>query len=251
MNTNVIPSHIKTIGGTRINEAITIASKPSYTCANAEITRGLTSPPSSLAECYSKFPKVKIIGEALGLTAGGVYYGSGPATVNTTTLDLLLQEKSKECDFVATSQDFGTDWLGCLWGSPEAPFSCTCPNIGSKFIDYLKLRLNVASFWNTPISMPPKRREFLDSIKYGPRLDVVIAGDLSLKPGDLISIKVDNISGYPFQASESILSYIYYVLTVKHTFTNGGVHETFLNIVEILRPQHEVEREESASATTA
>lgn len=240
------PAQIRTIGATKLNEAITIASKPSYICANSQITKGLSDAPTDLADCYAKFPKIKEIGESLGLTAGGVYYGSGKATANVQPMDLLLNERSQECVEVNNpSSGLGSSWLGCLWGSPEAPFSCTCPEIGENFINYLKLRLNVATFWNTPIETPPRRREFLDSIRYGPKLDIVVGGDLLIKPGDLISVKADNISGYPYQASGSVLSYIYYVLTVKHTFTNGGVHETLLNVVEILRPQHEVEQEQA------
>ena len=53
-------NHIKTIGATKIDTAqSTLSSRDSYTCANADITRGLTHQPGSVFECYERFPQIQ------------------------------------------------------------------------------------------------------------------------------------------------------------------------------------------------
>ena len=64
--------------------------------------------------------------------------------------DVLLDNPSDECISVATDKNLGKDWLGCLWGSPESSFSCICPEYGTKFPSYLKLRQN--DIYNKQIS---------------------------------------------------------------------------------------------------
>lgn len=228
------PFQIKTLGANKVVYAQnTVSSKDSYMCANAEITRGITSQPTSLQNCYDRFLNIKNIGTALGILPSNIWSGPGtPPATKPLIFDSLVGINSEECQKIQNT--LGQNWLGCLWGSPEAPFSCTCPDVGSQFLDYLKLRLNVASFWNTPITTPPKRREFLDSIKYGPKLQIKIAGNSSIRPGDIVNIKADNLSGYPFNTMESMISDKYYVVSTKNNYTNTGVHETTLDLTKIL-----------------
>lgn len=254
-------NQIITVGATEINLANNpLSSHPSYTCANREITRGVTKAPYSLHECYMRFPNIRKIGEAMGVCAGlfvdGLYrpsnYWRGPTGISGSTgfYDLLLGITSTECEKIVgmtygggsdydgnelpTEPPLGTAWLGCLWGSPMASFSCTCPDVGQRFEDYLKLRLNVATFWNTPIEVPPQRQEFLDSIQYGERATMVVAGDFTIKPGDIVQIKVDNMTSMtPSGTGTSVLTKDYYVLSVKHTASNSGTHETLLEICDI------------------
>lgn len=245
------PGHYKTIGATKTTLASnTVLSRDSYTCANALITRGVTSAPSTLDKCYERFPNVAEIGYVLGVEQSNLWPGPGtPPSPVPTILSTLIGEDSPECEKIQTT--LGDTWLGCLWGSPEAPFSCTCPDVGGNFIYYLKYRLNVATFWNTPKSTPPKRSEFLDSIKYAPKIDMVIAGDTSIRPGDIITVKADNISGYPFNTTNSILSDKYYVLTVKNTYTNTGVHETALTATKVFPSQVTADEEYEGGPATS
>lgn len=247
---------IVTVGATEINLANNpLSSKHSYMCANREITRGVTKAPYTIQECYIRFPNIRMMGEAMGVCAGvyndnvykpsNYWYGpTGSIAGLTGFYDLLLGVTSSECEKVLgmTYANYlgieypalGKDWLGCLWGSPMASFSCTCPEIGKRFEDYLKLRLNVATFWNTPVVAPPQRQEFLDSIQYGERIFIVIAGDLNIRPGYIVNLKVDNMSAMSRQdPGESVLTKDYYVLSVKHDIQNSGVHETLLELCDI------------------
>lgn len=236
------PNQIRTIGATKINYANnTISSKQSYACSNALITRGVTTSPTDLKNCYDRFPQIAEIGGILGVTSSNLWFGPGPGpTAPPLIFDTLLGLTSEECGKVnSLTYGLGPSWLGCLWGSPMSPFSCTCPSIGENFANYLKLRLNVATFWNTPITAPPLRNEFLDSLTYAKKVNLLVAGDFNLKPGQIIELKVKNLSSYPSELSnvDSILNEKYYILTVKHTITNTGVHETFLTAAVIAEKQ--------------
>jgi hypothetical protein len=253
MRLNNQPNQIITVGASEINLAnTTLSSKNSYMCANAEITRGFTKAPASITECLEKFPNIKVIADAMGVCGGNYWYapasgdtsGKGFCAATTLFYDLLTGITSNECAQIAGATSYagneillGTAWLGCLWGSPMASFSCTCPNIGERFSDYLKLRLNVATFWKTPIEVPPQRQEFLDSIQYGERITMSIAGDLSIFPGDIVRLKVDNMTSMvgpsTSQPGQSILTKDYYVLSVKQNILNSGSHTTTLEICNI------------------
>lgn len=228
------PNQIKIIGATQVKYAVNpISSKESYQCANALITRGVTSAPTDLPTCYQKFPQIKEIAENMGVTLCHLWNGPGPGPTTAPVLfDTLLGITSDECDKVSgLTYGLGADWLGCLWGSPMASFSCTCPTIGPKFADYLRLRLNVATFWNTPITAPPQRSEFVDELQMSERVNILVPGNLKVKPGDVVELKVNNMSGYPSAGSiTSMLSRKYYVLSVKQSYTSSGTHETNLVI---------------------
>jgi hypothetical protein len=232
-----------------------VASKDAYECANAAITRGATGIPSSLQECFDRFPGVLEIAEAIGFYTkgscastenfvGGVGCGgsgsnytlwTGPKTIpslNTTKpIDLYFDIVNEECNQINT--ELGLDWMGCLWATPSAPYSCLCPDIKPKYEAYIKLRLNVASFWNTPVETPVKRAEFLDAIKYGRKVDVTIAGDFTLKVGQLANLRINGISGFPYSSTNSVLNTTYYVTGIKHVITNSGTHETALSLTQI------------------
>lgn len=231
------PGQYKTIGATKtFNATNTVSSRDSYSCANAQITRGITSAPISLSECYERFPNISFIGNVLGVDPATAFSGpSVPSPPIPNILSTLTGQDSVECEKIQAT--LGESWLGCLWGSPESPFSCTCPNVGDNFINYLKFRLNVATFWNTPKATPPKRREFLDSVKYGSKISITIAGDTSIRPGDIITIKADNISGYPINQIPSMISKKYYVVSTKNTYLNTGAHETSLVVTDIFPKQ--------------
>jgi hypothetical protein len=239
---------IITYGTNYSQEAIyPVTSRHSYICSNAAITRGLKDIPSSLTDCFNNFSGIVDIATQLGFITGantsngitsytytswsGADIGGGTATFNASLpYDLYFEKNSSECESIVT--DLGADWLGCLWGTPEASYSCICPNIKKNFEAYLKLRLNVATFWNTPKATPAKRAEFLDAIKYGKKIDFTVAGDFRLKVGMVAKIKVDGASGFPYSSSPSVLNGYYYIVGVKHVVTQGN-HETALSLTKI------------------
>lgn len=236
------PKNIKTIGATEIHLSnTTISSRESYICSNADITRGLTSAPASILECYQRFAGISAYGNAIGVNINNLWYGptSGVCAANAgltgNILDTLLGITSEECKNIQNT--LGNDWLGCLFGTPMASFSCICPDLGLQYDAFLKFRLNVATFWNTDIRVPPRRSDFLDSLKYSPKITLTIAGDMTIKPGDVIGITVRTLSNYLQITSNSYINELrnFYVLTVKHIITNSGVHETILTVSNINR----------------
>lgn len=213
-------------------------SKDSYACANAAITKGLTSSPPSLENCFDRFPFIKQTAEALGVTLGSLWTGpygasGGGASGATYLLDVYFDKPSNECIEVATSPNLGKDWLGCLWGSPGAPFSCICPEYGPKFDSYLKLRQNVATFWYTNSSTPVKRQEFLDALQFGPKLEIVTSGDFKYQLGTVAFINVNGISKNPNKQTFSTINGYYWIVGIKHVITNSGTHETRLMLSQM------------------
>jgi hypothetical protein len=71
-------------------------------------------------------------------------------------------------------------------------------------------------------------------LKYARKLTINIAGDYSIKVGNFVEILANNISGYPYFSGGSVINGIYWVLGVKHVFTNSGTHETILTLSDIL-----------------
>jgi hypothetical protein len=236
---------IKIIGSNNPSAAlIPFSSKDSYSCANAQITKGITSPPSSLTNCFNRFPSIKNIADAIGVSSGNFWIGPGHSGLNgacggyfTTTsgvtlIDAYLENPSNECISVANTPELGRDWLGCLWGSPEASFSCICPEVGPKFDAYLKLRQNVATFWNTLKSTPVARQEFLDALQFGTKVEITTAGDFSYKVGTVVYINVTGVSKNPNKETFSVLNGKYWISGIKHVITNSGTHESRLLLTQ-------------------
>lgn len=230
-NTN----QIKVFPYTIAKSALTpINSRQSYECANSEITRGLTGSPASLQDCYNSFPAVATIGAALGISPSNLWYGSTgtPAPKGSLVIrDLLTGITGGECDEVKGT--LGQDWLGCLWGTPQSPFSCTCPEVGQNYEAYLKHRLNVATFWKTPVKVPVDRKEFLDGLKYLTKIDLTVAGDFNIRPGYVVEVLVDHPTRSPINTGASIFSGLYMVIGVKHILNSGGTHETAITVTQL------------------
>jgi hypothetical protein len=120
-----------------------------------------------------------------------------------------------------------------LWGTPNIPFSCVCPAVRANYHNYLKLRLNVCTFWNTPKETPVKRAAFLDTIKYSTKVIVTIAGDFNLRIGQVMELNMNAASGYPYASAPSITNGLYYIIGIKHVVTNSGTHETALTLTQM------------------
>jgi hypothetical protein len=223
------------------NAHLPFNSRDVYPCANYKITKGLTSSPPSLQNCFQRFPNIEKIAKDLGFT-GAENYWTGPGTGGyipppgiTYPVDVYLENPSDECLGVLNSTDLGTDWLGCLWGTPDAPFSCICPEYGPKFEAYLKLRQNIATFWATPKNYPVKRQEFMDEFQYGRKVQISVAGDFNLRPGMIIYLDPTGLTKNPQYSfpSGSIEKGKYWIFSVKHMITNSGTHETGLIVAQM------------------
>jgi len=257
---------IKIYGSNNSKEAkYSVTSKGVYECANAQLTRGATGTPASISECFKKFPEIEDLAKSLGFLqqvgeeegpvpegqqgpgepipvygytlwtgAKPIEFGEFP-TSEDLEKDTLFDDMSYEGQLVKgpTYENFlGEDWLGCLWGSPHAPYSTTCPDIRQNYEAYLKLRLNDATFWNTPKQTPVNRAEFLEAFKSSKKSMVTVAGDFNLKIGQLVYLNVNNASGYPYNNTNSFLTGYYYIIGVKHVLSLG-THETSLTLSQI------------------
>jgi len=228
-------NQIKTYPYTKAKNALIPFTSREYECANAFITRGATTAPNSFKECMDRFPKIKQIAEGIGITGAP---WSGPSKLDDPNLtkvfkDLLTGITSGECEQIKSQ--LGDDWAGCLWGSPSAPFSCSCPDVGDKFEAYLKHRLNVATFWKTPKGAPVERRQFLDLMKYLTKIEITVAGDFSVVPGGFVELFVDNHVRTPVESEPSLMSGTFMVFAVKHVVNSGGTHEMVLTLGEMPR----------------
>lgn len=229
-----------------------VNGRPFYECANTYITRGMTPAPNNIDECLKNYPEIKEIADAIGFTTGDMWEGNtacppqmpglsgactgtqnlaGSCTSGISFWNLLLPNNSTECKEMQTT--FGWEWMGCLWGTPNAPYSCICPQVNAKYEAYIKLRLNDASFWATPVETPVKRAEFLDAFKYGKKVNTTISGDFKLKIGQIIYLKIDAISNFGFTETSHYLNGYYYITGLKHVITNSGTHETSLELSQI------------------
>jgi hypothetical protein len=244
-------NQIVTIGSNQSQSGIyPVLSKSTYECANAHITRGTTMIPWDLDDCFNSFPGILEIATAIGFYAEGTAGSSGssgssggytlwtgmgnPTDINTfTTEDIYFDTPTTECTGVLNEPSFGVEWLGCVWGTPDAPYSCSCPDLAPKYEAYIKHRLNVASFWNTPVETPVKRSEFVDALQYGRKINVTVAGDFNLKVGQVMYVRLNGISGYPYSNDNSVMNGLYYVMGIKHVFTSSGTHETALSLSNI------------------
>ena len=234
------PRQIKTVSATEIRTLnVSPGSRDSYECANPFITRGITSSPSTYEECRTNSlygNKVQqIVNQLDGFSPSSPWGGPStippeppPTAINST----LTGIESPECSQIQSL--LGSDYKGCFWAASDSSLSCNCPEIGSKYIQYLGLRLNVATFWNTPPQTPILRKMFLDAITYGPKVTLVLAPDLALRPGNVIDVAVNALSGYSTSTATSSLSKKYYVISVKNTMTNSGVGETVVTAVDLL-----------------
>lgn len=237
----------------KLQKGNAIANREEYVCANQEIVNGGIAP-TSLTECFERFPTIKHIADHIGVSAGYVFPAGGGIIGNTTGIcpcssagscgscgasgALLLGFGSATKEMTKVIEYLGEDWAGCFWTDPYAIFSSNCPDVGPMYDTYLKYRLGCATFWNTPIDAPVKRQQFVESIK--DLVEITVAGDLSQRPGDIVYIKADNATGLVTDnASELSLANIksgyYYILRVRNVIKNDGGHTMVLSLGTLLQ----------------
>lgn len=158
-------------------------------------------------------------------TGCGITAGQGI----TTPSGFLYEDKSQEQQRVELM--FDASWRGNFWPNPQAPFS-TAATCGANYDNYLKLRLTNATFWATPAYMPVKRDNFMAMVNNV--LHINIAGDWSIRVGDIVYLDLDNIPTITSSASTegNYLSGYYYVLKAHNIFTADYRHETNLYLTQ-------------------
>ena len=232
-----------------------VSNRFEYVCANPEITQGNVEAPGSLEECYELFPAIKTIAEALGVgityslpvgtgisgyTGGVLPCGnsgiSGFTEGPTGGRMLVFNEPDREC--IKIQNLLGKEWMGCFWPDPIANFSCDCPLYGDMYENYLKYRLSSATFWNTPLTVPIDRQQFTESVK--DLVEITVAGNLAYRPGDIVYIKVDNMTGLAsndedLEIQVSIKTGHYYIMRAKNLIKNDGGHTTILSLTKFTR----------------
>jgi hypothetical protein len=227
---------IKTVSATKMETMLYPAgSKNFYECANPFITRGITTQPTTYQDCLNNSLFGSKISAIVNQISGFSPTWFGPQSLIEVPSSIdsgLIGSASPECDQIESS--LGANWKGCFWSAPDSILSCECPEVGANYLNYLKLRLNVATFWNTAAKTPIQRKRFLDSISYGPKITISVAPDLKLRPGVVIDVYADTISGYSTAWGTSSINGKYYVLSVKSTLTNSGSGETAVTAVKLL-----------------
>lgn len=241
-----------------------VSNRESYVCANTDVVTGKQEAPNSLKECYEKYPELKKIAEKLGVgttytippsfgisgyTGGVILCGmsgmSGFGVPGTGGHLLAFDNPDREC--LKIEQLLGTAWMGCFWPDPLANFSCNCPLYGDMFENFLKYRLSSATFWGTPLQTPIKRQQFVESIK--DLVEITVTGDLSQRPGDIVYLKADNLTGLVDESTnlpvQSIKSGYYYVIRAKNIIKNDGGHTTILSLSKFLAGRFYPEYQES------
>lgn len=107
---------------------------------------------------------------------------------DTEPSDEDIEEKynnTKECDYI--KDVLGDEYIGCLWSDPENPMSCDCPCVGDKFKDYVEYNRTYSTYWDTPKTAPLWRNAQMQLLT-SQMASVVLNGDLTLRPGKMISI---------------------------------------------------------------
>lgn len=149
----------------------------------------------------------------VGLTAADPSsYGKEPSTLELQ----LLESQIYECELVKAHPQLGEEYLGCVWDDPESPYNCICPKMGKKFPEYMQYNRTNATYWSTPLEAPLYRNAQM-ALFNSNKIQIRVAGDLSLITGDVVELKA-SISNKPKRFSGRWI-----VTTIKHIF-NPGYH---------------------------
>ena len=128
-------------------------------------------------------------------------------------------EKTKECELI--EQHLGDEYLGCLWRDPDHPASCNCPCVGEKFKEYLEYDRTYSTYWDTPPEQPLYRDAQMLLIN-SQRATIVLNGDLSLRPGELINI--NNPADGQDESQQKRFAGPWMVGEINHIITNQNQH---------------------------
>jgi hypothetical protein len=109
-------------------------------------------------------------------------YGYEPSNLELQ----YLEKKINECQLIES--ELGPEYLGCVYDDPKSPYNCTCPHMGSKFMDYVKYNKTYATFWETPLQTPLLRTAQMALLNSN-KITITVPGDLQIKAGQIINIQ--------------------------------------------------------------
>jgi len=169
-----------------------------------------------------------ITGFGLGAGIWNALFGNN--TIGEPTKGQLLESTKaiKECDLIESK--LGEDWMGCLWKNQDHPSSCNCPCVGENFKDYIEYTRTSATYWDTPTTTPLWRDAQMMLIK-SQISTILLQGDLTLRPGELINITNKN----PSSDKERRFSGRWLVADVSHIIY-GSQHKMWLTLVRDSSP---------------
>ena len=138
-----------------------------------------------------------------------------------------LLEQSRYCTLI--EENLGEEYLGCDWDDPDSRFSCTCPEIGEKYLDWKRYSRTYSTFWNTPKQTPLLRNAQMTLLS-AQRAEAVVQGDLSIRPGAIVNLEVsqESIDGDSRLKSSSGR---WLVGEIEHIFTGANAHGMKLTLL--------------------
>ena len=152
-----------------------------------------------------------------------------------------IKRTFRECDLIES--ELGEEWLGCIWKDPHNISSCNCPNIGSRFKDYMEYLRTYSTYWNTPKYTPLYRMAQMSLIK-SQTANAVVAGDFSRRPGDII--KITNSQETDQKYSEKRGSGKWMIAEINHVIDSPSNHLMGLTLI---RDSNPVDPNESTEPT--
>lgn len=160
------------------------------------------------------------------------YIGEGD--VNEPTKDQIREsiESIKECDYIKSSSlPDAESWMGCLWKDQNHPSSCDCPCVGENFKNYIEYTRTSATYWDTPVETPLWRDAQMALIN-SQQASIMLSGDLSLRPGEIINITNKNIGS----GKERRMGGRWLIAEIQHNMIKGGQHTMLCTLIRDSSP---------------
>ena len=165
----------------------------------------------------------------------------GDEAVTEPTKDQIREsiESIKECDYIENSGlPDAESWMGCLWKDQHHPSSCNCPCVGENFKKYIEYTRTSATYWDTPNETPLWRDAQMTLIN-SQQAVIMLSGDLSLRPGEIINITNQN----PGSGKERRMGGRWLLAEIQHSMKRGGQHEMYCTLIRDSSPMDPNESE--------
>jgi len=140
-------------------------------------------------------------------------------------------ESIKECDLIEGNKKLGKSWMGCLWKDQNHPSSCDCPCVGENFKKYIEYTRTSATYWDTPNETPLWRDAQMALIN-SQQASIMLSGDLSLRPGEIINITNKNIDSQ----KERRMAGRWLLAEIQHNMIRGGQHTMLCHLIRDSSP---------------
>jgi hypothetical protein len=121
--------------------------------------------------------------------------------------------------------------MGCLWKDQNHPSSCDCPCVGENFKKYIEYTRTSATYWDTPNETPLWRDAQMALIN-SQQASIMLSGDLSLRPGEIINITNKNIDSQ----KERRMAGRWLLAEIQHNMIRGGQHTMLCHLIRDSSP---------------